>query len=43
MAKKEALYKQTALVKATNSIKYASTIYSTIYNSIEIGRQSIIN
>ena len=34
MAKKEALSKQTALVKA------ASTIYSIIYNSIEIGRQS---
>ena len=36
MAKK-ALYKQTALVKAANSIMYASTIYS-----IKIGRQSCL-
>ena len=33
--KKEALFKQTALVKAANSIKQASTIYS-----IKIGRHS---
>ena len=40
MEKKDALYKQTALDKAANSIKQASIVYSIIYNSIKIGRQS---
>ena len=39
-SKKKALYKQTALDKAANNIKYASITYSIIYNSIKIGRQS---
>ena len=37
---KIALCKQTALDKAANSIKYASTIYSIMYKRIKIGRQS---
>ena len=42
MAKKKALSNQTALDKAVNNIKLASIIYSTIYNSIKIGRQSLL-
>ena len=42
MAKKKALSSQTALDKAVNNIKLASIIYRTIYNSIKIGRQSLL-